>query len=44
MGFVDPGGGHVHNIRSEDTVEARTVLVQIIPAAICVLDLVATSR
>jgi hypothetical protein len=32
MGFVDPGGGHVHNIRNEDTVEARTVVVQVIPA------------
>jgi quercetin dioxygenase-like cupin family protein len=32
MGFVDPGGGHVHNIRNEDAVEARTVVVQVIPA------------
>jgi quercetin dioxygenase-like cupin family protein len=32
MGFVDPGGDHVHNIRNEGTVEARTVAVQLIPA------------
>jgi quercetin dioxygenase-like cupin family protein len=32
MGFVDPGGGHVHNLRNEDTVEARTIVVQVIPA------------
>ena len=32
MGFVDPGGDHVHNIRNEDAVEARTVVVQLIPA------------
>lgn len=31
-GFVDPGGDHVHNIRNEGTVEARTMAVQIIPA------------
>ena len=30
-GFVDPGGDHVHNIRNEGTVEARTVAVQLIP-------------
>lgn len=32
MGFVDPGGDHVHNIRNEGTTEARTVAVQLIPA------------
>jgi len=32
MGFVDPGGKHVHNIRNEGTVEARTIAVQLIPA------------
>jgi uncharacterized cupin superfamily protein len=33
MGFVDPGGDHVHVLRNEGTVEARTVAVQLIPAA-----------
>lgn len=32
MGFVDPGGKHVHLIRNEDVVNARTVAVQLIPA------------
>jgi quercetin dioxygenase-like cupin family protein len=32
MGFVDPGGDHVHILRNEGSVEARTVAVQIIPA------------
>jgi hypothetical protein len=33
MGFVDPGGDHVHLIRNEDpAVEARTIAVQLIPA------------
>ena len=32
MGFVDPGGNHVHNIRNEGSVEASTVAVQLIPA------------
>jgi len=32
MGFVDEGGDHVHQIRNEDLVEARTVAVQLIPA------------
>ena len=33
MGFVDPGGDHVHLLRNEDAiVEARTVAVQLIPA------------
>ena len=30
--FVDPGGGHVHLIRNEGTVEARSITVQLIPA------------
>jgi hypothetical protein len=32
MGFVDEGGDHTHIMRNEDTVEARTVAVQLIPA------------
>jgi uncharacterized cupin superfamily protein len=32
MGFVDPGGDHVHVLRNEGMVEARTVAVQLIPA------------
>jgi hypothetical protein len=32
MGLVDPGGDHVHNIRNEGAVEARTIAVQLIPA------------
>jgi quercetin dioxygenase-like cupin family protein len=32
MGFVDPGGDHVHNLRNEGTVEARTITIQVIPA------------
>ena len=32
MGFVDPGGGHVHNLRNEGAEEARTIAVQLIPA------------
>jgi len=32
MGFVDEGGDHVHVLRNEDTVEARTMAVQLIPA------------
>jgi hypothetical protein len=32
MGFVDPGGNHVHIIRNEGTVEAQTIAVQLIPA------------
>jgi hypothetical protein len=31
MGFVDPGGGHVHVIRNEGGVQARAIAVQIIP-------------
>ena len=32
MGFVDPGGSHVHILRNEGDVEARTIAVQLIPA------------
>lgn len=32
MGFVDPGGDHVHLLRNEGDIEARTVAVQLIPA------------
>jgi quercetin dioxygenase-like cupin family protein len=32
MGFVDHAGDHVHVIRNEGDVEARTVAVQLIPA------------
>jgi hypothetical protein len=32
MGFVDEGGDHVHVIRNEGSVEARTIAVQLIPA------------
>jgi hypothetical protein len=33
MGFVNPGGDHVHIIRNEDAVvEARTMVVQLILA------------
>jgi quercetin dioxygenase-like cupin family protein len=32
MGLVDPGGDHVHNLRNEGDVEARTIAVQLIPA------------
>jgi quercetin dioxygenase-like cupin family protein len=32
MGVVDPGGDHVHILRNEGSVEARTVAVQIVPA------------
>ena len=33
MGLVDEGGDHTHVIRNEGSVEARTVAVQLIPAA-----------
>jgi quercetin dioxygenase-like cupin family protein len=33
MGIVDPGGNHVHAIRNETAEEARTITVQVIPAA-----------
>lgn len=32
MGFVDPGGDHVHLIRNEGAVPASTIAVQLIPA------------
>ena len=32
MGFVDPGGDHVHVLRNEGSVEARTVAVQLVAA------------
>jgi hypothetical protein len=32
MGFVDPGGGHVHIIQNEGSVVAQTIAVQIVPA------------
>ena len=31
MGFVDPGGKHVHILRNEGTVPAGTIAVQLIP-------------
>ena len=33
MGFVDAGGDHVHLLRNEGDVVARTIAVQLIPAA-----------
>jgi uncharacterized cupin superfamily protein len=32
MGFVDPGGDHIHILRNEGDVEARTIAVQLISA------------
>jgi hypothetical protein len=32
MGFVDPGGEHVHIVRNEGTVVASTIAIQLIPA------------
>jgi quercetin dioxygenase-like cupin family protein len=32
MGLVDEGGDHVHVLRNEGSVEARTIAVQLIPA------------
>lgn len=32
MGFVDPGGAHVHVIRNEGAAVAKTIAVQLIPA------------
>jgi quercetin dioxygenase-like cupin family protein len=32
MGFVDPGGDHVHLLRNEDSVEATTIAVQLVQA------------
>jgi uncharacterized cupin superfamily protein len=31
MGFVDPGGGHIHILRNEGDVEAKTIAVQLLP-------------
>jgi hypothetical protein len=36
MGFVDPGGDHVHILRNETGVVAKTIAVQLIPAATAV--------
>jgi hypothetical protein len=33
MGFVDPGGGHVHILRNQAQIVAKTIAVQFIPAA-----------
>ena len=33
MGFVDPGGEHVHILRNETAAVAKTIAVQLIPAA-----------
>ena len=32
MGFLDPGGDHIHNLRNEGDIEAKTIAVQLIPA------------
>ena len=32
MGFVDPGGDHVHIVRNEGSIGASTIAVQLIPA------------
>jgi len=32
MGFVDPGGDHLHLLRNEGVVQASTITVQLIPA------------
>jgi quercetin dioxygenase-like cupin family protein len=32
MTFVDPGGDHIHILRNEGAVEAKTIAVQFIPA------------
>ena len=33
MGFVDPGGDHVHLLRNEGSTDGATIAVQLIPAA-----------
>jgi len=33
MGFVDPGGDHVHILRNEGNVVAQTIAVQLVPEA-----------
>jgi len=32
MTFIDPGGGHIHILRNEGAVEAKTISLQFIPA------------
>jgi hypothetical protein len=32
MAFADPGGDHLHILRNEGTIEAKTIAVQFIPA------------
>jgi hypothetical protein len=32
MAFIDPGANHVHILRDEGAVEAKTIAIQIIPA------------
>ena len=32
MAFVDPGGDHIHILRNEGAIEAKTIAVQFIPA------------
>src|SRR5262245_21106797 len=32
QGFVDPGGGNVHMLRNEGTIDAETVAFQVLPA------------
>jgi quercetin dioxygenase-like cupin family protein len=32
MAFADPGGDHIHILRNEGVVEAKTIVVQLIPA------------
>jgi quercetin dioxygenase-like cupin family protein len=32
MAFIDPGGEHLHILRDESAVEAKTIAIQIIPA------------
>jgi uncharacterized cupin superfamily protein len=34
MAFADPGGGHVHILRNEGAIEARTIAVQFTPAGV----------
>jgi hypothetical protein len=31
QGFIDPGGGDVHMLRNEGSVQAETIAVQILP-------------
>jgi len=32
MAFVDPGGNHIHLLRNEGVIEAKTITIQFIPA------------